>query len=519
MTVKNKLLLCAVLVALVQSLVFVLVFDINGKTKQLTDMLLWSNKLQLDLERSFSNERNFLISENFHDGESAIELTEQLSSMLDELIVSQTDSKTLSYLNQLRQHLLAYGTGVKQAIDIYKSGSQANKTQHKQSLLQLEYQLQLSVGNWVEYLNEKSERLQHASQQYQQQIILVLITTIVLVSGFNFFISHAIVRSIARLAKTVHQAQVNNDLSVRASTSEDEIGQIGADVNVLLQHIQQVFAEVKAMVGSLWSEMDLLNAHTGSTQSGMSRQRQELTQASAAATQMKQSITQVVSHTELAAKSAEHTSESALAGRKQVDKTILEINQLVDNLDSSSGNIKLLEQESGQVSQVLEVISSIAEQTNLLALNAAIEAARAGEQGRGFAVVADEVRELAMRTKESTSQITHIIEELQHNISVIVGQIGQCREQGKVSAKSASVAGAQLQQITEDIDQVSTMNQQIAAAVSQQNQASYAMNQTIEVVEDIAQRSSDHAKESRELCQLVYQQATHLNELMEQFKR
>lgn len=230
------------------------------------------------------------------------------------------------------------------------------------------------------------------------------------------------------------------------------------------------------------------------------------------------SISQVVNHTELAAKSAEHTSASALAGRKQVDKTIQEINRLVDNLDSSAGNIKLLEQESGQVSHVLEVISSIAEQTNLLALNAAIEAARAGEQGRGFAVVADEVRELAMRTKDSTSQITQIIDELQQNITVIVKQVSQCREQGKVSAQSASVAGSQLQQITEDIDQVTVMSQQIATAVNQQSQASHAMNQTIEVVEDIAERSSDHAKESRDLCQLVYQQATHLNELMEQFK-
>jgi methyl-accepting chemotaxis protein len=225
----------------------------------------------------------------------------------------------------------------------------------------------------------------------------------------------------------------------------------------------------------------------------------------------------VAHNTELAVDNAKQTADNAQQGRRQMNKTTSEIECLVRNLEDSAATVEILERESQQISTVMDVIQGIAEQTNLLALNAAIEAARAGEQGRGFAVVADEVRSLATRTKESTAQITRIIEDSQHRTFTIVKQIDQCREQGALSAKSVGLVGEHLLKIIEGIDGVTAMSQQIATTVNHHDQASVKMCQTMAAIKDIADEANHYAEQEHNVCCLVNRQTEDLNLLLKRF--
>jgi methyl-accepting chemotaxis protein len=378
----------------------------------------------------------------------------------------------------------------------------------------LQHNLTLLTGQLDQVATNSGE----AADAEQSKISMILLVSAVIVVVFIHLISQSIIRSLAALATMMDVACRDFDLTLRAPTPNDEVGAIGSDINRLLGHFMIVIGEAKITCEQLSAKMDLLAGNAQQAKAGIDLQLEETQMAVSAASQMHQSIAEVADNTALAANSAKQTTKNATAGREQVQRTISEIHGLVSSLEDSTTIVKLLEQESREVSKVLDVILAIAEQTNLLALNAAIEAARAGEHGRGFAVVADEVRGLAIRTEESTKQITQIIHSLQQRTVHIVGQIESCRLQGSVSAQSVGLAGQQLLRITNEIEQVTTMNQQIAVAVNQQTHAANVMSNNMEMISDIADKSTHHADENHYTCELVNQQTNRLNSVIGQFK-
>lgn len=347
-----------------------------------------------------------------------------------------------------------------------------------------------------------------ASRLITVGIIMGVVTTLVLfgtavpvVSGINNSLGN-IIHSLKDLAKE------DGDLTVRIETkSKDELGDLAFWFNSFMEKLQGVVKEIVNTALPLSSLARDLHQLTDDTNKTISVQRQAAEQAKYAVDDMSNSVIAEASSANEASSAANDSNNAADRGQQTVGVTVNNIRQLATNVQEASEVILKLETDANQVGAVLDVIKGIAEQTNLLALNAAIEAARAGEQGRGFAVVADEVRTLASRTQKSTEEIQKTIEQLQSAARSAVQKMQQSTVQADQSVTSANQAGESLQVITTSIRRIREMNQHIAAATEeQQSMAGTIVGHVVEIVKhtEHTSKSADHiAKAARELANLA----------------
>ena len=293
---------------------------------------------------------------------------------------------------------------------------------------------------------------------------------------------------------------------------------MGRQFNSLISDFRELILRVNNAVKTLDEATRSLVSNSTDNQTSLDIQLRETESVAAAVTEMGATIKEIVSNTEDAASKALSSNENAEQGSIQVNMTIDSIRFLSDKLDTAVSDVNALAEESKNVGSVLDVIRGIAEQTNLLALNAAIEAARAGEHGRGFAVVADEVRTLAMRTQESTKEIENIVTSLQSRIGGIVSVIDQCQEQGSTSTQRAGEAGEKLVSITQDVKSIMDMNTQIATAIEQQSKVAEEVNQNVVAIRDVADSSFQRAKENATSSEDISKQAVILHSFIDKYK-
>jgi len=303
-------------------------------------------------------------------------------------------------------------------------------------------------------------------------------------------------------------AKEDGDLTVRINTtSKDELGDLAYWFNTFMQKLQHVVKDIVNTAIPLSALAKDLHELTEDTNKTIAQQRDAANQAKDAVDNMSASVVDEVNSALEAASAANQSSDAAGQGQQTVIATVQNIQQLAGNVQDASDVITQLEQDANQVGTVLSVIKGIAEQTNLLALNAAIEAARAGEQGRGFAVVADEVRTLASRTQKSTEEIQRTIEQLQSAARLAVQKMQQSTAQADSSVQSANQAGDALQLITQSITQIRRMNQQIADATDDQQKMANDIVSHVDAIFKNTEYSSEStgqiAKASSELANLA----------------
>ncbi len=370
-----------------------------------------------------------------------------------------------------------------------------------------------------QFTEQTKQFVESSASQAQLIAFVVFILASIIVMILVYLTSRSIIKPIERVYHTINEIRRNNDLSMSISQSgKDEITTMTIDFNSLISDFKKLIYEVNTALSTLNVATEHLSETTAATSSGMQEQLHEADMVATAATEMQATIQDISHNTEAAAKKAESTNLSAQQGRSEVESTVVQINHLSDSLGNASSVVSQLEKDAETIGSVLDVIRGIAEQTNLLALNAAIEAARAGEQGRGFAVVADEVRSLAQRTQDSTQEIESIISTLQGRTREVVSIMQQCRTQGGESAAQASKAGELLRSITEDVQTIMDMSTHIATAIDEQSQVASEVNKNVVRIRDIAQEASGHAATNAQTSEEVSEQARVLYQAIDKFK-
>ncbi len=325
--------------------------------------------------------------------------------------------------------------------------------------------------------------------------ILVLVSLAAILYLFVGFYQSTM-RSIDQLAAASRDL-AGGDLRARVShVSGDELGMVAHAFNDMGERFCAVIQQMTGANAQLAAASEELSSVTEEGNTGIQRQQQEMTQVATAINEMAASVQEVASNAAAAAKAAEEANRQIAQGRNVINATVESINLLATQVSEASSVIHNLEKESGNIGGVLDVIRGIAEQTNLLALNAAIEAARAGEQGRGFAVVADEVRTLAQRTKDSTHEIQKMIERFRTGTGEAVKVMDQSHHQAQDGKGHAENAGNVFSQIAAAVTSITSMNLQIAAAAEEQTSVSEEINRNVHNVAQIIEQSVVGAKQT-----------------------
>ncbi|MCW6057486.1 methyl-accepting chemotaxis protein [Pseudomonas sp. 17] len=298
---------------------------------------------------------------------------------------------------------------------------------------------------------------------------------------------------------------------------KDELGKLQATIQRMTVSLRELVGGIRDGVTQIASAAEELSAVTEQTSAGVNSQKVETDQVATAMHEMTATVQEVARNAEEASEAAVTADRQARDGERVVNEAIAQIERLASAVGNSSEAMGALKQESDKIGSVLDVIKSVAEQTNLLALNAAIEAARAGEAGRGFAVVADEVRSLAQRTQKSTEEIEALIARLQSGTQQATTVMDSSRELSTSSVELTRRAGGSLANITKTVSSIQAMNQQIAAAAEEQSATAEEINRSIINVRDVSEQTSAASEETAASSVELARLGNHLQVLVSRF--
>ncbi|HFQ4938697.1 TPA: methyl-accepting chemotaxis protein [Vibrio vulnificus] len=385
-----------------------------------------------------------------------------------------------------------------------------------------------SIARPVEFAGQRWEligyidldNIQSNTDQLNWMITLALLVCAAVIIVSSVILLQVSFKPLSRLNSVVADlSQGNGDLTQRlAIESKDEIGQISHSINLFIEKLQQMFIEVADSSKEIDHAVVNLSEQSRSNLHTLNQHTQETEQAITAIEEMSASANSIAQSADNAAHLTETTTRYADESKQTVTGAVESVNGLVTQVVATSDTITRMSDDTKQISTVLQVIGDIAEQTNLLALNAAIEAARAGEQGRGFAVVADEVRALAARTQQSTAQINEMLAKLKSTTENVVNEMGSTRTRCEETAERTNHVMDSLNVVTDSVAEINNLNTLMATSAMEQRQVTQEVSKNMAAIQEIVRLLNENAAQSTSISDELQNTSHALTDVVGRFR-
>ena len=366
-------------------------------------------------------------------------------------------------------------------------------------------------------VNETAEIQSKAAKRAHFALV---VSALLVISGL-IFITFIMIQTLSRLPKSVdylHKVAEGDLSETMKSSKNDEISQITIAAEKMRQNLIDILSEIRQSVDALSSVSGQVSESTEQSYIHIQQQQSHTEQLATAMTQMSASVAEINRNVSTTAQSSSQAEEAVLSGNKTLQTTSHLINSLASQITTAADSVNQLHEDSNEISSIVDVIKGIAEQTNLLALNAAIEAARAGEQGRGFAVVADEVRTLASRTQESTEEINQMINRLQSGAQGAASVMSQSRDQADEVVSQFKSAADSLAMIEQVITQINSMSNEIANATEEQKKVSDDASLSIVQISDMLKGITESINQTMNVTGNLGSLSATLKDMVNRFK-
>ena len=479
----------------------------------------------LSMEKQISALRAFLVTgveEHLKSGEVARETFRDSMDQLEKTLQTTEGKKAFAAMQQLYGE---YRPIMDEAIQLERAG----KTKEAANLIfapqatAKRNELRTNTTTLVEIadkLKKTAQDEQSASVARTKSLMLGL-ASVGLVVGFLIAIltARSITSAIFRMVAMTQEIAGNNlaieDMEI---TSQDEIGKAGTALNSMKNNLRAVMQSIASTAEHVASASEEISASATQTANGSETQKDQVHQVATAMQEMSSTVHEVSENCNKAAESSHKAAATAREGGAIVEDTLTLMRSIADSVRESAKSVQELGSRSDQIGKIVGVIDDTADQTNLLALNAAIEAARAGEQGRGFAVVADEVRKLAERTTKATKEIAEMIQSVQAETRGAVDKMQSGTQQVEKGVEVTAKAGASLKQIIGQAEHVGEMVTHIATAANEQSSATEQVNNNMEQINRLVAESAEGAQQSAKACEQLSSLAFELQNLVSRFK-
>ncbi|MDF9401204.1 methyl-accepting chemotaxis protein [Vibrio sp. 1180_3] len=392
--------------------------------------------------------------------------------------------------------------------------------QYNQGLLgearNLSHAVETQFSSFSETLSTEVDRIQVELNYIKNGVTLLVIAFIL---AFILQISRSINIQVSKLLTVMQMISSTNNISLRVKLEgKNELVSIGNYFNTLLDKFEMLIAGSQTKSQQLSSSTSSMHNELEDVIEQFHVQADHTTTMATAVQEMVATIGEISESTSIAVEGVHQAAKNAQSGRTVVESTVKNVDQLSRTLEKSQHSISSLNKHVEQIGGAVTIIQAIAEQTNLLALNAAIEAARAGEQGRGFAVVADEVRALASRTHQSTEEITNVVSAIQTQMSTVVTDIAQCNTQGHETLDASNKLDQSLRQIITDMEMIQSNSERIASAIEEQGIVMNQVSESITELNSISDNNMHSAKQCLAEVDIVSKQAHEMDSAVAEFQ-